>query len=110
MSMYLRVKRLKATYFLNVEPNDTVLAAKNKLIQMLGHSKEASDMRLQVAGKAPGAYVPLEDNNVLEQVGLVDDSAVFLSFWVPDGSSEGGSWEPVSIPQFDPLHDEAEAK
>ena len=30
-SMYIRVKRLKATYFLHVEPTDTILEVKAKL-------------------------------------------------------------------------------
>jgi hypothetical protein len=87
MSMYLRIKRLKATYFLTVEPNDTVLSAKNKLAQILGQSKDVKDIRLQVAGKASGTYMPLEDTSILEQVGLVDDAEVYLSFWMPDGRS-----------------------
>ena len=33
--MYIRVKRLKATYFLHVEPTDTVLEVKSKLQELL---------------------------------------------------------------------------
>ena len=38
-SMYIRVKRLKATYFLHVEPSDTVLEVKSKLQELLEQVK-----------------------------------------------------------------------
>ena len=34
-SMYVRVKRLKTTYFLHVEPTDTVLEVKQKLQELV---------------------------------------------------------------------------
>ena len=37
--MYIRVKRLKATYFLHVEPSDTVLEVKSKLQELLEQVK-----------------------------------------------------------------------
>ncbi len=33
--MYVRVKRLKTTYFLHVEPTDTVLEVKQKLQELV---------------------------------------------------------------------------
>jgi hypothetical protein len=87
MQQYIRVRRGKATYFLTCEPTDTVLACKGKLAGVLGKTKDAvKDMRLQMAGKATNVYLPLEDVAVLEQLNLGNDSVVYLSFFVHDGT------------------------
>ncbi|KAJ3321994.1 hypothetical protein HDU76_013984 [Blyttiomyces sp. JEL0837] len=104
MSIYLRVKRAKATYFVSCEPTDTALSFKNKVVQMMGKPKDAAkDFRLQVAGKTPNTFSPLEDSSILEQVGLSDDGVVYLTYWISDSSPEGGSYEPVVIEEYEPL-------
>ncbi|KND00144.1 uncharacterized protein SPPG_04485 [Spizellomyces punctatus DAOM BR117] len=106
-SMYLRVKRQKTTWFVEAQPQDTVQQLKTKLATTLNREKDAKDLRLQVPGKQPGTYSPLDDTAVLEQIGLVDDAVVYLSFWIAGQSNPSdGKWEPVEVPDFEPLNDE----
>ncbi|KAI9342533.1 hypothetical protein BDR26DRAFT_1006610 [Obelidium mucronatum] len=105
----LRAKRLKATYFVSAESNDSVLALKGKLAHMIG-KKEAKDLRLQILDQRdktkPGVLATLEDPALLEQLGLTDDAVVYFSYWLGEG--QDGSWEPVQFIEFEPLNDEGE--
>lgn len=50
-SMYVRVKRQKTTYFLHVEPTDTVLEVKQKLQELVDKvSVAATLLLLRAAG------------------------------------------------------------
>ncbi|KAJ3103013.1 hypothetical protein HDU97_010451 [Phlyctochytrium planicorne] len=108
--MYIRVKRLKATYFITIEEADTVLALKSKVASTIGKGREAlKDIRLSVLNKTGDAYNTLEDSGILEQLGIVDDSVVYLTLWMPGNpNAADGAWESVSVPEFEPLGEEVD--
>ncbi|KAJ3285570.1 hypothetical protein HK104_009433 [Borealophlyctis nickersoniae] len=131
-SIFLRVRRHKTTYFLETDPKDTVHSLKQKLYVVLNKERDLKDMRLLVASSAGAAgtaaptgkgtagaqaqaqqqqpYGPLEDSGVIEQLGLENDSVVYLVFWVSgDPNPSDGKWEPVEIPEYEPLGVEEEA-
>ncbi|KAI8807634.1 hypothetical protein BJ742DRAFT_811348 [Cladochytrium replicatum] len=113
-TIYLRVKRRKTTYFVEIPPTDTVLALKNKLATALSTQTEPKDMRLLVTSKAQSQqpnnqqqYSSLEDSGVLEQLGIIDDQIVYLVLWVAnENNAAEGAWEPVDVPEFEPLNDD----
>ncbi|KAJ3019095.1 UNVERIFIED_CONTAM: hypothetical protein HDU68_010827 [Siphonaria sp. JEL0065] len=87
----LRAKRLKQTFFVSAETSDSVFALKTKLAHMIGR-KEAKDLRLQVlqtTGSDPKdskqTLATLEDQPLLEQLGLVDDSVLYFTYWLGEG-------------------------
>ncbi|KAJ3036645.1 hypothetical protein HDV00_002469 [Rhizophlyctis rosea] len=112
--IYLRVKRNKTIWFVEATPQDTVGQLKQKLSTILNREKLPKDMRLQVKQPAakpntPPTWAPLEDTGILEQLGLENDGEVFLSFWIPgEPNPADGKWEPVEVPEFDPLNEDAE--
>ncbi|KAI8622014.1 hypothetical protein BC830DRAFT_1163228 [Chytriomyces sp. MP71] len=109
-ALTLRLRRLRATYFVSCESGDTVLALKTKLAHMVGKPREAKDLRILVQAKAEQGKQPqfnaLEDPALLEQLGLVDDALLHFVLAL-DGQPEG-SWEPVQIIEFDPLNEDPE--
>ncbi|KAI8818898.1 uncharacterized protein EV422DRAFT_535840 [Fimicolochytrium jonesii] len=127
-TMYLRVKRQKTIYFLECTPQDSIGSLKTKLAHgPLNREKDPKDLKFFVAtapraeaapakgtakadakgdpAPTPG-YAGLEDAALLEQLGLVDDSVVYLAYWVPGEGSGTGAWEPVQVPEFESLHEE----
>ncbi|KAJ3057296.1 hypothetical protein HK097_009249 [Rhizophlyctis rosea] len=113
-SIYLRIKRQKTVFFVETTPQETVLQLKQKLFNILNREKQVKDMKLEVKqpGKqatAPPTYATLEDSAVLETLGLENDGELFLTFWIPgESNAADGKWEPVDVPEFDPLGDEVE--
>ena len=97
---YLRVKRNKTVWFVECSLAETVSKFKAKLSQFINKEKEPADMKLFLAGKTPGSWTALEDTSVLEQLGISDQSSVYLAF------GDDGKFEAVSVPPFDPLHDQ----
>ncbi|KAI8805836.1 hypothetical protein BJ742DRAFT_741054 [Cladochytrium replicatum] len=117
-TIYLRVKRKKTTYFIEIAPTDTVLSLKNRLATVLSPT-DPKDMRLLVPTKTQSQqpnsqqqnsqqqYSSLEDSGVLEQLGIVDDQIVYVVLWVSNESNAAeGSWEAVDVPEFEPLNDD----
>lgn len=84
---YLRVKRQKQTYFVDIKLLDTVLKLKNQLSVMLFKERLPKEIRLQIPGKTAGQYTPLEDTAILEQVGLADEGVVYMCLWIPHQSN-----------------------
>ncbi len=105
--MYVRVKRATTTWFIEAGERDSVLSLKKKIAELLP-GRTAKELQLQVSStKQAGAFLPLEDDNKLDQVDISDDSVVFLSLWVPgsDSNPADGKWELVQVPEFSPLDD-----
>ena len=107
MSLVLRIKRQITTYFLSMEPSDTVLELKKKILDLipgiyfaLKIGKKSSEIQLQIS-KLDKTYTTLEDDHKLEQMGILDDSVIFLTFL------EDGKWETVNIPQYAPTEEPA---
>lgn len=84
--MYVRVKRLKSTYFLQVESNETVLEVKQK-VQALT-DQPADEQRLHLDG------VNLEDAKSLAEVKVENDAILALTYKVDD---ETATWEEIDI-------------
>lgn len=76
--MYLRVKRQRTTLFVNTKPNETIFKLKS-IISKLLHKETPKQIQLLLPAKT-GGYTTLEDNATLDQLGLVNDSAVLMIF------------------------------
>ncbi|KAJ3186940.1 hypothetical protein HDU85_006977 [Gaertneriomyces sp. JEL0708] len=105
-AIYLRLKRHKTTWFVEAKPTDTVQTLKNHLLPQLP-SQSTTTIQIQIPTTSKTAsdvpqYAPLDDSAVLEQIGIVDDSVLYVVF------NEGDGWEPVEVPEFEPLDDDAE--
>ena len=50
--------------------------------------------------KLDKTFIVLEDDHKLDQMGILDDSVVYLTV------SEDGKWETVNIPEYAPLEEE----
>ncbi|KAJ3012786.1 hypothetical protein HKX48_006091 [Thoreauomyces humboldtii] len=106
--MYVRIKHHKATHFIECTTTSTVSFLKQRFLAQTTpppNATAAPDVRLHIPGKSPGTWAALDDAAVLEQVGVVNDSVLGAAFW---GGGDGGtgSWEPVEVPDFEPLQDE----
>ncbi len=100
MSMYVRVKRLKTTLFLHVDPGETVLELKSK-IQASTDSVErpggvpVAEMRL-LAGV--NFTVVLQDARQLRELKIENDTVLALVFLEKGETGElAGGWEAVAI-------------
>ncbi|KAI9184180.1 hypothetical protein H9P43_003233 [Blastocladiella emersonii ATCC 22665] len=125
-SMTVRVKRGKATYFVQCAATDTVLALKRKVAKLV--MRDPRDLRLMVPKDKIATTVDyallaqkdklaeLEDKAVLDQLGVPDDAVVFLALWIPgETNAAEGKWEAIEVPEPAPLVDpedgpESEAK
>ncbi|KAI9090962.1 hypothetical protein DFS34DRAFT_636220 [Phlyctochytrium arcticum] len=108
-SIYIRIKRHKTTYFVETTPQSTIANLKTHLHTLIHREREPKDLRLQTQGKAAGQYSPLDDTAVLEQVGVGEDAVLYLTYWIPGQPNPAdGKWEPVEVPEFEPLNEEAE--
>eukprot|EP00198_Chlamydomonas_reinhardtii_P004821 XP_001694157.1 predicted protein [Chlamydomonas reinhardtii] len=87
-SMYVRVKRQKTTYFLHVEPTDTVLEVKQKLQELVDQPPESQQL---FKGQAV-----LEDARKLIDLKVENDDVLALCYLQPDGS-----FEPINIATFE---------
>ncbi|KXS18351.1 hypothetical protein M427DRAFT_53746 [Gonapodya prolifera JEL478] len=114
-SIYLRVKRIRTTYFVEAQPTDTVTQLKTKIAHIAGGGRTEKELKLSVVATATGGvpvkegtpkeYTTLDDNAVLEQIGFQDDSELFVTYWLPETSK----WEDVDVPPFEALEDDASA-
>eukprot|EP00897_Mesotaenium_endlicherianum_P009093 jgi/Mesen1/8211/ME000442S07483 len=86
MSMFVRVKRMKTTYFVHCEPSESALELKQKVEALTEHPVE--EQRLIVL---PSETV-LDDSKTLADQKVENDAVIALVF--PDGS---GGWENVQI-------------
>ena len=94
MSMYVRVKRLKTTLFLHVDPAETVLELKQK-IQASTDSAErpggvSVDQQRLLTG--PNFDSVLEDARQLRELKIENDAVLALVF-----ADATGGWEAVNI-------------
>jgi len=94
MSMYVRVKRLKTTLFLHVDPAETVLELKQK-IQASTDSAERPggvpvDQQRLLSGPAFDSV--LEDARQLRELKIENDAVLALVF-----AEAAGGWEAVAI-------------
>ncbi|KAG1678871.1 hypothetical protein FOA52_003539 [Chlamydomonas sp. UWO 241] len=87
MSMYIRVKRLKQTFFLHVEATDTVLEVKSKLQDLVEQPPEKQQL-------LKGTTV-LEDAKKLADLKIENDDVLAVTFMTPSG------WEEVDITTYD---------
>jgi hypothetical protein len=74
----IRVKRQRTTMFIQVSLSDSIGKVKNQISNILFKEKLPKDIRLHVQQK--GGYNVLEDNAILEQVGVVDDGILYMTF------------------------------
>jgi len=78
--MYVRVKRKKTTYFLHVEPTDTILEVKQKLQELIDQAPESQQL-------FKGGHL-LEDAKKLAELKVENDEVIGLALAQPDGSFE----------------------
>eukprot|EP01028_Stygiella_incarcerata_P013438 TRINITY_DN82319_c0_g1_i1.p2 TRINITY_DN82319_c0_g1~~TRINITY_DN82319_c0_g1_i1.p2 ORF type:complete len:143 (-),score=57.13 TRINITY_DN82319_c0_g1_i1:128-556(-) len=83
MSVYLKVKRHKTTYFIQSEETSKILDVKNSLQELTGRS--TSHLRLFCDSK--GGKVLCEDDQTIERIGLASGSVLYLVFPVGDPES-----------------------
>lgn len=78
--MYIRVKRRKQTFFLHVEPTDTILEVKQKLQELLEQSPEKQQLHK--------GSVLLEDAKKLADLKVENDDVLSVTFMQDDGTFE----------------------
>eukprot|EP00244_Chara_vulgaris_P011716 TRINITY_DN5910_c0_g1_i1.p1 TRINITY_DN5910_c0_g1~~TRINITY_DN5910_c0_g1_i1.p1 ORF type:complete len:102 (-),score=24.47 TRINITY_DN5910_c0_g1_i1:29-334(-) len=86
-NMFVRVKRMKTTYFLHVEPSETVLEVKQKLQVLSDQPADAQRLFLMPTKQL------LEDHRTLGELKVENDAVVALTYKSPDSDS----WEAVNI-------------
>lgn len=82
MSMYIRVKRSKTTYFIQCEPTETTLNVKEKLQNLI--DQPANDQRLILVGTEE----VLEDSKSLADQKVENDAVVALTLRKDDNEFE----------------------
>ncbi|KAF8035568.1 hypothetical protein BT93_C1564 [Corymbia citriodora subsp. variegata] len=82
MSMYIRVKRSKTTYFIQCEPTETILNVKEKLQNLI--DQPANDQRLILVGTGE----VLEDSKSLADQKVENDAVVALTLRKDDNEFE----------------------
>ncbi|CAN7122060.1 hypothetical protein BRARA_B01186 [Brassica rapa] len=88
MAMYIRVKRMKATYFIQCDPTETVLDVKEKLFTLI--EQPVSNQRLVLLSTEK----VLEDSKSLAEQKVENDAVVALTLRKDDNE-----FEDVDIPQ-----------
>ncbi|CAF2137260.1 unnamed protein product [Brassica napus] len=88
MAMYIRVKRMKATYFIQCDPTETVLDVKEKLFTLI--EQPVSNQRLVLLSTEK----VLEDSKSLAEQKVENDAVVALNLRKDDNE-----FEDVDIPQ-----------
>lgn len=89
---YVRVKRKKTTYFLEVEPALTVLEVKQKLQE---HCEQPPECQQLMKKKTVG-WVALEDSKKLADLDIENENVLALCY-----AQEDGSFEDVDITPYD---------
>jgi hypothetical protein len=87
MSMFIRVKRKKTTYFVNCEPSETVVDIKQKLHALTDVA--ADQQRLILLS----SRVVLDDNKSLANQKVENDAIVALTL----KDDDTGDWEDIQI-------------
>lgn len=87
MSMYVRVKRRKTTFFLRCEPSETVQDLKQKLESLNG--QPANDQRLFLAATSE----MLDDSRSLAKQKIDNDAVLALAYRLKDSYD----WEPINV-------------
>ncbi|KAH0937490.1 hypothetical protein HID58_004951, partial [Brassica napus] len=87
-AMYIRVKRMKATYFIQCDPTETVLDVKEKLFTLI--EQPVSNQRLVLLSTEK----VLEDSKSLAEQKVENDAVVALTLRKDDNE-----FEDVDIPQ-----------
>ncbi|CDY50791.1 BnaCnng19550D [Brassica napus] len=82
MAMYIRVKRMKATYFIQCDPKETVLDVKHKLFTLI--EKPVSSQRLVLMSTEE----VLEDSKSLAEQQVENDAVVALTLRKDDNEFE----------------------
>lgn len=89
-TMYVRVKRQKATYFIHVDPSDTIGNLKMELAKLT--QQPADKQRVYLLGDGEKL---LEDSAKLADAGVENDQELGLTF------QRDGTWEELDIAKFD---------
>mmetsp|Transcript_12429 Transcript_12429/g.39363 ORF Transcript_12429/g.39363 Transcript_12429/m.39363 type:complete len:132 (-) Transcript_12429:86-481(-) len=92
MSMYVRVKRGKQTFFLLVEPSDTVLELKQKVQALTDKPVELQRLLID--------NVAMEDAKTLADMKVENDAIIALTYGIEVDGEEGEkllNWEPINI-------------
>ena len=85
--MYIRVKRAKTTWFIEAKEQETIASVKKTLAALLP-GKTPKDIQLQIPSKGTASgYTALEDDSKLDQMGLIDDSVIYMSIWLSSEST-----------------------
>ncbi|PKI52369.1 hypothetical protein CRG98_027295 [Punica granatum] len=82
MSMYIRVKRNKTTYFVTCEPTETILNIKEKLHNLI--DQPVNDQRLILVGTGD----ILEDSKTLADQKVENDAVLALTLRKDDNEFE----------------------
>ncbi|KAF5749492.1 Ubiquitin-like superfamily protein [Tripterygium wilfordii] len=82
MAMYIRVKRVKTTYFIQCDPTETILDIKSKLHTLI--DQPVNDQRLVLAETGE----VLEDSKTLADQKVENDAVVALTLRKDDNEFE----------------------
>ncbi len=91
--MHVRLKRQKETHYVTINPSDSVLALKKKYATPLGLTPK--NVRVMLANKTV-----LEDAQILEQIGVVNDQVLFVVHSLPNDDAK---FEDVAVVNPPPL-------
>jgi hypothetical protein len=94
--MYLRVKRFKTTVFLECSPRDKVEDLRRKLGVVL--KVDPAVLRLAVDDSTP-----LAEQKTVVELGLQNDSLIYVVYRL-----ENGAWEKINIPPPEILEEDEE--
>jgi hypothetical protein len=98
----LRVKQGITTYFIQLESNDTILNLKKKLVDLITPLKSLKEIQLQIQKQQDKTFIVLEDDHKLDQMGILDDSIVYLTYLMSDGK-----FEAVNVPEYPQILEES---
>lgn len=86
--MYIRIRRLKTSVFLHVEPTDKVTSVKDKIEELLQYPR--ADQQIYKDGTR------LDDSKTLSELKIESDDALTLAL-----KKDDGTWESPQVVEFD---------
>ncbi|TPX38105.1 hypothetical protein SmJEL517_g00107 [Synchytrium microbalum] len=92
----VRVKRQKTTYFISTAPSSSIAELKQELAKIIGVSNVAN-IRLHVAGKAPGTYNLVDDVATLDQLAVADDGVLYMALPLSGTEAPDAKWEQIEV-------------
>eukprot|EP00210_Caulerpa_lentillifera_P002530 g2427.t1 len=93
MSIYVRIKRKKTTYFIQTSPSETILEIKQKLEEYCTVRPEEQ----QILKQRSGGWKNLEDSIKVEDAQIENDEVLALCLLGQDGAFESVEITPYQV-------------